>query len=163
MMKNIPNKYTQKMLLAAIDEDFARSYDFFYLPIDFKNKCNVGYAFINLLRPETIAPLAQRFNNKKWPRFNSEKVCHISYARIQVRPRLGFRVFRVGKSGRRLRSCHVACTVSVHACFLPPDTCCSATRFLSNCTALAGLSSTDDVIESTHSSWYPLPRHEFRV
>ena len=85
MMKNIPNKYTQKMLLAAIDEDFARTYDFFYLPIDFKNKCNVGYAFINLLRPETIAPLAQRFNNKKWPRFNSEKVCHISYARIQVK------------------------------------------------------------------------------
>ena len=86
MMKNIPNKYTQKMLLAAIDEDHARTYDFFYLPIDFKNKCNVGYAFINLLRPETIAPLAQRFNNKKWPRFNSEKVCHISYARIQVSP-----------------------------------------------------------------------------
>ena len=84
-MKNIPNKYTQKMLLAAIDEHFARTYDFFYLPIDFKNKCNVGYAFINLLQPAAIVPLAHHFNNKKWPRFNSEKVCHISYARIQVR------------------------------------------------------------------------------
>ncbi|CAL8466783.1 g6319 [Coccomyxa elongata] len=83
MIKNIPNKYTQKMLLATIDEDFKGHYDFFYLPIDFKNKCNVGYAFINMILPEYIPALFQRFHAKKWEKFNSEKVCHISYARIQ--------------------------------------------------------------------------------
>lgn len=33
--------------------------------------------------PEYIPALFQRFHAKKWEKFNSEKVCHISYARIQ--------------------------------------------------------------------------------
>ena len=85
MIKNIPNKYTQRMLLNTIDENFKGTYDFFYLPIDFKNKCNVGYAFINMVQPGYIVPFVQKFDHKKWEKFNSEKVCQISYARIQVR------------------------------------------------------------------------------
>ncbi|KAM3269672.1 hypothetical protein P3S67_030554 [Capsicum chacoense] len=78
MIKTIPNKYTSKMLLAAIDETHKSAYDFLYLPIDFKNKCNVDYAFINVVSPAHIA-----FNGKKWEKFNSEKVASLAYARIQ--------------------------------------------------------------------------------
>lgn len=35
MIKNIPNKYTQDLLLQDIDQKFQNAYDFFYLPIDF--------------------------------------------------------------------------------------------------------------------------------
>ncbi|KAF3430907.1 hypothetical protein FNV43_RR25637 [Rhamnella rubrinervis] len=83
MIKNIPNKYTSKMLLAAIDERHRGTYDFIYLPIDFKNKCNVGYAFINMTDPSLIIPFYQSFNGKKWEKFNSEKVASLAYARIQ--------------------------------------------------------------------------------
>ncbi|CAM8903341.1 unnamed protein product [Rhodiola kirilowii] len=71
------------MLLVAIDEQNKGTYDFLYLPIDFKNKCNVGYAFINMLTPKHIIPFYQAFNGKKWEKFNSEKVASIAYARIQ--------------------------------------------------------------------------------
>uniref|UniRef100_A0A6M2EVT3 RRM domain-containing protein n=1 Tax=Populus davidiana TaxID=266767 RepID=A0A6M2EVT3_9ROSI len=83
MIKNIPNKYTSKMLLAAIDERHKGTYNFLYLPIDFKNKCNVGYAFINMIDPRQIIPFYQAFNGKKWEKFNSEKVASLAYARIQ--------------------------------------------------------------------------------
>ncbi|XVF14496.1 hypothetical protein REPUB_Repub09cG0065200 [Reevesia pubescens] len=83
MIKNIPNKYTSKMLLAAIDENHGGTYDFLYLPIDFKNKCNVGYAFINMISPSHIISFYQAFNGKKWEKFNSEKVASLAYARIQ--------------------------------------------------------------------------------
>ncbi|KDD71869.1 RNA recognition motif 2 [Helicosporidium sp. ATCC 50920] len=83
MIKNIPNKYTQKMLLALIDADFRGEYDFFYLPIDFKNKCNVGYAFINMTSTQRLPDFKRRFDGKRWPRFNSEKICSITYGRIQ--------------------------------------------------------------------------------
>lgn len=83
MIKNIPNKYTSKMLLAAIDESHKGTYDFVYLPIDFKNKCNVGYAFINMVSPSHIISFYEAFNGKKWEKFNSEKVASLAYARIQ--------------------------------------------------------------------------------
>ncbi|XP_004488320.1 protein MEI2-like 3 isoform X3 [Cicer arietinum] len=83
MIKNIPNKYTSKMLLAAIDENHKGTYDFLYLPIDFKNKCNVGYAFINMLSPSHIIPFYETLNGKKWEKFNSEKVASLAFARIQ--------------------------------------------------------------------------------
>jgi hypothetical protein len=74
MIKNIPNKYTQKMITQKINEKFQGKYDFFYLPIDFKNKCNVGYAFINFADPIYILKFHEELDSKKWERFNSEKV-----------------------------------------------------------------------------------------
>ncbi|CAM9885771.1 unnamed protein product, partial [Phaeothamnion confervicola] len=83
MIRNIPNKYTQAMLLREIDANYREAYDFFYLPIDFKNKCNVGYAFINFMDFRRIVPFFREFNGQRWKNFNSEKVCAITYARIQ--------------------------------------------------------------------------------
>mmetsp|Transcript_36545 Transcript_36545/g.70126 ORF Transcript_36545/g.70126 Transcript_36545/m.70126 type:complete len:981 (+) Transcript_36545:247-3189(+) len=83
MIKNIPNKYSQKMLLATLDKSCAGRYDFFYLPIDFKNRCNLGYAFVNLTSPHAAAELYKQWHERHWEEFNSRKVCEITYARVQ--------------------------------------------------------------------------------
>lgn len=84
MLRNIPNKYSQQMLLDVINaRGFQGLYDFFYLPIDFRNKCNVGYAFINLIHPHYAAMFKRAFHQFKLSAFKSQKVCEVSWGRVQ--------------------------------------------------------------------------------
>ena len=83
MVRNIPNKYNQQMLLDEVNVNHKGTYDFFYLPIDFKNRCNVGYAFINFTDPSCISCFVKEFHGQRWKNFNSGKVCAVTYARIQ--------------------------------------------------------------------------------
>lgn len=83
MIKNIPNKYTRKMLLKELDRNFKEKYDFFYLPIDFSNNCNMGYAFINFLTFEDLKNFYIEFHDNKWSKFNSDKICEVKFAKIQ--------------------------------------------------------------------------------
>lgn len=62
------------MLLDEINETHTGTYDFFYLPIDFKNRCNVGYAFMNFIDFRDIVSFYHKYNGQKWRLFNSEKV-----------------------------------------------------------------------------------------
>ncbi len=84
MIKNIPNKYTQVLLREAIDKKLPLgSYDFLYLPIDFNNCCNVGYAFINMTSVAHVHSFYSAFNGSRWEHFKSEKICEVTYARLQ--------------------------------------------------------------------------------
>mmetsp|Transcript_7483 Transcript_7483/g.13426 ORF Transcript_7483/g.13426 Transcript_7483/m.13426 type:complete len:694 (-) Transcript_7483:278-2359(-) len=89
MLRNIPNRYTRDMLVEKLAERFPGGYDFVYLPIDFNSKCNVGYAFINFRTPAECQRFFQEFDHVKTklclPGFSSQKVCQVSYARVQGR------------------------------------------------------------------------------
>ena len=83
MLRNVPNKMDVHELKNIIDATSYGKYDFSYLRIDFKNACNVGYAFINFVRPEFIIAFLQTYQNKPWNLYNSDKIAEISYATRQ--------------------------------------------------------------------------------
>jgi hypothetical protein len=87
MFRNIPNKYTREMLVKQLESELKGHFDFVYLPIDFKNQCNVGYAFINFRSPEACEIFLQSFNGvevrKCLPGLNSRKVTEVTPARVQ--------------------------------------------------------------------------------
>jgi len=88
MIKNIPNKYTLSTFLDDINVYFKNTYDIFYLPIDYINKCNLGFAFINFVEPLHIILFYELYRGKKWKKFNSDKICELLYAKIQGRNEL---------------------------------------------------------------------------
>jgi len=88
MIKNIPNKYTISSFLAEINVNFKNTYDIFYLPIDYVNKCNLGFAFINFVEPFHIILFYELYRGKKWKKFNSDKICELLYAKFQGKKEL---------------------------------------------------------------------------
>lgn len=83
MIKNIPNKFNSSMLVDFINQTHFGQYDFLYLRMDFKNKCNVGYAFINFTGPLSVQSFYYRINGKKWKNFSSGKIAELTYATVQ--------------------------------------------------------------------------------
>jgi len=87
MLRNIPNNYTRDRLLGRLSQDFAGTFDFLYMPMDFNNHCNMGYAFINFRDPSSCYRFAATFHGVDTatclPGFNSGKVCHVTSARVQ--------------------------------------------------------------------------------
>lgn len=80
MIKNVPNSISLNELLDILDQNYEGLYDYVYLPIDFevvlfnKNKCNLGYAFVNLLNQRVVASFVQSFEGKPWNKKGSSKV-----------------------------------------------------------------------------------------
>ena len=83
MIRHIPNKYSEEMLMEEIGKKHRQRINFLYLPIDGYNTCNVGYAFANFIHTKFILEFYQEFSGRKWDCYNSEKICELAYARIQ--------------------------------------------------------------------------------
>lgn len=83
MLRNLPNKITQKRLLERM-ENYRMAINFLYLPTDFENKCNLGYAFMNFRDGLAAARFAVEFDGTRLVGFRkSNKVLAVQPARVQ--------------------------------------------------------------------------------
>ena len=84
-IKNIPDKLEINDFIKEINTKMEfdnkinyQTYDCIYLPINKKNnKLNIGYAFINFIKPLCIIDFCFRFNGFKW---KNNKECEITFA-----------------------------------------------------------------------------------
>jgi len=84
MMRNLPNKYTQRMLLTEINHTgFLGTFDFLYLPIDPETNANRGYSFLNFIDPGFSWMFKMSYEGRKMNRFNSNKVVSVVPATLQ--------------------------------------------------------------------------------
>jgi hypothetical protein len=83
MIKNIPNKFNRDLLLSIINQNFKGTYDLFILPTDINKYKNFGYSFINFTSSYYIPYFYFMFNGKMWSNTNSQKVCELTYSKVQ--------------------------------------------------------------------------------
>ena len=87
MIKNIPIRFQQNDMLKLLNRNFSGKYDYFYLPMDLKTSCSVGFAFLNFTDALYILDFYLEFHCMKWSEViancNSTKYVEIVYANMQ--------------------------------------------------------------------------------
>ena len=84
MIRNIPTRFTSISFIKLLEEyGFSKTFDFFYLPMDFRSGKNMGYAFINFKIPETGVRFVDTFNAKRLPVSTSRKILEVYPSRRQ--------------------------------------------------------------------------------
>ena len=84
MVKNVPNKLTRDQLVTQLERRLpAGGFDFVYMPIDFKTRCNYGYLFVNVSEPCLVRVFLDNFGSFRFPEPRSTKICEIVFARVQ--------------------------------------------------------------------------------
>jgi len=81
MMRNVPNCYTRDMLVDLLDaEGYLGSFDFLYIPIDFRRGLSLGYAFLNFTSPSIAEGFRMHFTGFSQWSVPSDKVCEITWS-----------------------------------------------------------------------------------
>lgn len=81
MLRNLPNDYTRDMLLEFLDtRGFIGCYDFAYLPVDFKRKAGLGYAFVNFITHEDAERAKRDLQGFSDWKVYSQKVLQVAWS-----------------------------------------------------------------------------------
>lgn len=88
MLRNIACRYTQENLASILDELGLRgTYDFVYIPRSPARKSNLGYAFVNFLRPEYVEACKRLADGRKLGASDTTKLCQVTLAHVQGCPK----------------------------------------------------------------------------
>lgn len=83
-MRNVPHAYTSESFIRELESaGLQGSYDFIYLPQDFRRRCNIGFAFVNFVNHEAAHRCFLMLSGRTWSLIETNKICRISTAYVQ--------------------------------------------------------------------------------
>eukprot|EP00434_Breviolum_minutum_P022114 symbB.v1.2.019523.t1/scaffold1597.1/size110265/6 len=78
MLRNLPQCFTRARLLYLLcKEGFAGQFNFVYVPLCFRAKNTLCYAFINFMTLGALADFTKRFNGRRWDIPGNEQVAEV--------------------------------------------------------------------------------------
>jgi len=81
MLRNLPNDYGRDDVLQMLEQDgFAKCFDFFYYPTDFKSRAGLGYAFVNFATHADAVRAWDHFQGFSGWEVRTRKVLEVSWA-----------------------------------------------------------------------------------
>jgi len=100
-LQNVPKKYTRDMVAARLeDAGFGGEFDFLYVPVDLKNKCNAGSVIVNFRTEEACERFSKDFHKArvkdKFPGSSGSKVCEVTASQVQGKDANAQKVWKSG-------------------------------------------------------------------
>jgi len=84
MIRNVPCGIRVEVAMQILDNfGLAGAYDFFYLPINSAKSANLGYFFVNFIKPEDATRCSELLTGHSFGSGLSTKRCEVSAADIQ--------------------------------------------------------------------------------
>jgi len=86
MIRNIPNRYSQRDLIAELEDlGLGGKFNFLYIPLDKGTMANVGYAFVNFINKDWASKCMKAFQEHRFKRHRktSGKIASVSAAHLQ--------------------------------------------------------------------------------
>merc|ERR1719330_98878 len=83
MLRNMPNNYTRAMVQELLESNGfdSSTYNFLYLPIDFRTNVALGYAFVDLVHPRLVERFWKVFDGFSSWAIPSRKRCFVSWCK----------------------------------------------------------------------------------
>jgi len=102
MLRNIPNNYDRDSLVELIEaHGFAGHYDFLYLPLDFKSRVAIGYAFLNFTSHAAATRAFDVFSGFSGWKGKSQKICTVTWSETHQGQEANIELVRNSPMNRR--------------------------------------------------------------
>lgn len=60
------SSFSQEQMLNILDSFIPDQYDFFYMPVDFKTNCNLGFGYVSVTSLDSLLHLYNCVKNDDW-------------------------------------------------------------------------------------------------